>query len=184
MKKNRDNYNLKELNEIFANPSHPEYDNAQRVWKKHLGSKETRKLIDEANKHFQPLLDDAKRAFKEADELIDLITNDQISVAEARSMPPVSMLSVLALVSRMENSIAKKAKEILSERNSGFAKRPRIARQHPDKLLVKEYWDKLQKNPNIYNTRSDFYRDMFEKTNVKQEKTLKKWIKEWKEVPS
>ncbi len=69
------------------------------------------------------------------------------------------------------------------KKNSQIAARnPRPSRIHPDKAKIYEYWKKWRDKPVYYPNEAAFIRDMIEKTSVKSERSIRKWIVSWKSL--
>ena len=69
-----------------------------------------------------------------------------------------------------------------SARQKQIASRPRPSKQHSDKTKVKDLWDKWRVGKIQYENKSEFINKMLETTEVKNPKTIRKWIKEWEQI--
>ena len=126
-----DGLTIGEIIAIVSNPRHPLYKQMQE----HLISiapaisekisaafekmnTELKKFVDQINPHIPELekfCAEIEAADKEAVELIHFLKNTHVPVEDISKLPPVKVMTVMSIMSKMDDEAAKKAGAILEE---------------------------------------------------------------------
>jgi len=116
-----------------------------------------------------------QKADEEAEKLINLTAHSDLE--DFAKLPPVSGLTLLAVMAKIDEKTIESAGALFSKRQSRIGKKPRPRRQHKGREIVADYWRRWQAAPNLYPSKAAFIRDMMEKTEINRPQTIQGWIK-------
>lgn len=116
-----------------------------------------------------------EKADREADKILALIETTSL---EDFSKLQIDGLTLLSIIQKGDENLKKQSQKIFNSKQSEYAKSKRPSRQHPMKSVFLTYYERWKQKPELYQSRAQFIKDMLEKTDVTQEKTIRAWINE------
>jgi len=157
---------------VECSPDDPYYDE----WK--ISRQKRLKMEADIVSVIQPVQTALKQSDEMANSLLGLAKKG--TVEDFFNLPPMPAIVALSLIAKTNEEIAKRARQMLSERQSAIAKKPRPGGRNSARDEMKLYWDEWQKNPGLYKDKSSFIRAMTRKIKSDfSQGAAYKWLDIW-----